>query len=175
MKMYVREKQAEEKTFYYVEIGAEDHYHPTFIIWVHPSFIKTDGSGNYIEFPIRNCQIIKGKGKGLILKKGDKNLFYFTIGAGFRGKSTIENIDCYGNECEVYKFFDYDSPRGSTGIDEGALILTKSEKVKIKWSRNGRLYGKAPKGITILYIDGREEQLECVDDEDLKLLITELE
>ncbi|MFZ8804316.1 MAG: hypothetical protein ACO2PO_15205, partial [Candidatus Calescibacterium sp.] len=69
-----------------------------------------------------------------------------------------------------YKFWEYSSPRGSLGISEGVLVETSKETIKIKWERTGRLYGSAPKGITVLHIDGRVEELPIEDEELLKEL-----
>jgi hypothetical protein len=43
------------------------------------------------------------------------------------------------------------------------IVLTTVEKVKIRWKRIGRLYGKAISGTSILYIDGKVETIEDVD------------
>jgi hypothetical protein len=174
-KKYLGKKEVEGKVFHYLEIGSEIHYRPTYIMWVSKQFVKSDSNGDYIEFPVEGCQLVKGKGKGIILKKGDKNLFMFSVECGFRGESSIDEVYCYGDEPEVYKFYEYHSPRGSTGIDEGVLVLTKSDKVKISWSRTGRLYGKPGSGVVVLYIDGRQEELDCVDSEELEMLEKELE
>jgi hypothetical protein len=170
-KHYLEKKVVDGKEFFYLPVGSEDHGRPTYILWVARRFVKTDEKGyNFIEFPVENCNIVRGKGKGLILKEGDRNLYIFSIEAGFRGESSIDEVYCYGDEPEIYKFYEYHSPRGSTGIDEGVLVLTKSDKVRISWSRTGRLYGKPSRGVVVLYLDGRQEELDCVDNEDLQLL-----
>jgi hypothetical protein len=75
----------------------------------------------------------------------------------------------------VYEFTEFRSPRGNLGIDAGALILTFSDKIKVFWSKSGRLYGAPDRGVKVLYLDGREENLSCVDDEELEFLNEELE
>ncbi len=48
----------------------------------------------------------------------------------------------------------------SLGLSQGALVLTRSDKVKVCWHRSGRLYGKPSEGTTIFYLDGKEEMIE---------------
>jgi len=61
------------------------------------------------------------------------------------------------------------------GVSSGVLVLTPAKKIKIKWHRSGRLYGKPSSGITILHLDGRVEELAGVEDEDLAELQEEIE
>ncbi|MBX0311572.1 MAG: hypothetical protein JHC31_07300 [Sulfurihydrogenibium sp.] len=174
-KHYLEKKTVDGKEFFYLPVGSEDHGRPTYVLWIARRFVKTDEKGyNFIEFPVEGCSITTGKGRGLILRPGDKNLFKIVIPCGYRGRSYIENIICE-DEPQVYKFLEFHSPRGSTGVDEGALILTRSPKVKVEWSRTGRLYGDPSHGITVLYLNGQKEELNCVDSEDLELLERELE
>jgi hypothetical protein len=54
----------------------------------------------------------------------------------------------------VFKYYEFASPRGNLGVSEGVLILTQASPVKVYWSRDGKLDGKAPAGVTVLYKDG---------------------
>jgi hypothetical protein len=98
------------------------------------------------------------------------NLFYFIVPCGYRGSSQYEIIDPV--EVVEYKFYKYSSEIGSLGISSGALIVTKSDKVKIKWHRTGRLYGAVADGISILTIDGNEEELPISDLDELNEIKT---
>jgi hypothetical protein len=173
-KHYLEKRVVDGKEFYYLPLGERrDRF---FIVWVSRKFVQTDERGHlFIEFPVENCNIVRGKGRGLVLKSGDKNLYLIEIPCGYRGRGYIDKVVCDGDEPEVFEFVEYRSPRGNLGIDGGALILTKCDKVKVFWSRTGRLYGDPNKGITVLYLDGRKEELSCVDDEDLEMLEKELE
>jgi hypothetical protein len=119
---------------------------------------------------VKGARIEQGKSDRTLILKPDqeKNVFYYLKRCGYRGNSSVE-VDC-GDDCKVYKFWEYSSPRGSLGISAGVLVETPKETIKIKWKRTGRLYGSALKGITVLYIDGRVEELPIEDEELLKEL-----
>jgi hypothetical protein len=170
MKLYVSEKTAEGQTYYYCHIGSERHGRPTYIMWVSKSLLKSDEQGRlYLEFPVPHCDIKQGKKEStIILKHGGLNLYKFTIECGYRGESHIDEIITEEpDQTQSFYFYEYASETGSLGVSQGALILTRSLKVKIKWHRSGRLYGKPASGITVLYGDGRVEQLPEVEKEDL--------
>jgi hypothetical protein len=174
-KVYLEKKEADGKTFFYLPLG--ERRDKFLILWVSSSFVKTDEKGHhYIEFPVEGVVLKKGKGRGLILKRGDKNLFKVLIPCGYRGKGYIDKVVADGDDNpEVYEFTEFRSPRGSLGVDTGALILTSADKVKVFWSKTGRLYGSPNRGVKILYLDGRVEELTCVDDEELEMLKEELD
>ena len=172
MKMYVQTKTAEGQTFYYCHIGAQSYYRPTYTMWVSKNLLQQDEQGRfYLEFPLAGCDIKRGKKEStLILKSGNNTLYYFLIECGFRGTATIDEVIAEDPETQCFYFDRYESERGSLGISHGALILTKAPKVKIKWHRSGRLRGKPSSGITILYEDGRVENIEGIEEEDLNEL-----
>jgi hypothetical protein len=161
-------KEAEGKKFYYITVGSKEYLRPVYRVWVSPKFF--DLQNGYVNLPIQNVDIKEGKKSGnLILTEGDKTLYMVEIESGYRGHGYITEISTYGYDHKIWKFPLYKSERGSTGIGEGALVLTSSPKVKVKWEKDGKLYGKPSSGITLLYADGREEELD-IDDEDLELL-----
>ena len=175
MKVYVYEKEVDGQKFYYCHIGSERHGRPTYTMWVSKSLLKQDDKGRlYLEFPVKGCDVRQGKKEHtLILKGGDLNLYYFTIECGYRGDSHIEEV--IAEELfQPFYFYEYASETGSLGVSQGVLILTRASKVKVKWHRTGRLYGKPDSGITVLYEDGRVEILENVEEEDLSELQEEL-
>ena len=165
--LWAHPKTVEGKTFYYVEIGKGFHYRVEYKVWVDPSFLVPNGSLFDLPTPVQGCDLRQGK-KDLVLRKGDKNLFYIEIECGFRGQSKIDAIVC-DDEPTIYYFDVYQSERGSLGISSGALVLTRSDRVKVRWHRSGRLYGKPSEGTTVFYLDGRQEEIE---DESI---LTELE
>jgi len=178
MKVYVYEKEVDGQKFYYCHIGAERHGRPTYTMWVSKSLLKQDEQGRlYLEFPVTGCDVRQGKKEHtLILKGGDLNLYYFTIECGYRGESHIDEIITEEpDQTQSFYFYEYQSETGSLGISQGALILTPAKKIKIKWHRSGRLYGKPDSGITILYEDGRVESVEGIEEEDLAELQEEVE
>jgi hypothetical protein len=163
----------EGKKFFNTSFGSENHGRVSFRLWISPKLVKRDEKGNYyIEFPVEGAVLRKGKTKKswILAPSSDHWVVYFYIPCGYRGGSSFEVI--YPKEgVEVAKFYDFASPLGSLGISEGGLISipSKNNFVKIKWSRSGRLYGKDPKGCTIIYKDGKEKKLpieicECEND-----------
>jgi len=168
MRMYVYEKETEGNKFYYTYVGKETHGKPTYVVWLSKNLLKSDENGRlFVETPIKGCDIKQGKKPTtLILKPGNLTLYYFIIECGYRGNSYIDEIIAE-EPVQTYNFDEYKSERGSLGISSGALILTKANKIKISWSRSGRLYGKPAHGITVLYSDGKIEQLTDTDLEEL--------
>jgi len=167
MKLYVTEKNIDSKTYYMVNIGLEAHYKPSYIMWIHHSFVKADENGRfYIEFPVLNCQLVPGKkDTTLVLRPGDKILYKLTIECGYRGNSSIDEIETDGEEYQTYKYYEFASERGNLGVSEGVLILTQASPVKVYWSRDGKLNGNAPAGVTVLYKNGVVDTYE-EDEED---------
>ncbi len=169
--LYLYEKKVEDKTFYYVEIGSETHGRPTYILWINRKLLTEELiEERRFVFPVKGARIEQGKSDRTLILKPDpnRNVFYYLKGCGYRGDSSVEVYDC--DDCKVYKFWKYSSPRGSLGVSEGVLVETSKDIIKVKWSRTGRLYGAPPRGITILHIDGREEELPIEDESLLKEL-----
>jgi len=170
MKLSVYTKEAEGKKFFYVYVGREFHYRPTYIMWISKDLIQTDEEGRlFIQFPVIGCDIKQGKKEStLILKKGNLNMYYYMIECGYRGSSYIDKVFTGDDEQTFTYFFDYyHSERGNLGISRGVLALTKSQKIRVSWHRDGRLYGAPASGVTILYSDGKIEQLTDTDLEEL--------
>jgi len=158
MKFKAASKTVEGKTFYYVEIGRGSYYRVEHRVWVFPEFLTKEEDRFYLTFPVSNCDLKQGK-KDLVLRKGNLNLFYIFVECGFRGVSTVDEI-ITDDEPTIYYFNYFHSERGSTGISHGALILTKSDRVKVRWHRSGRLYGKPATGTNIFYLNGKQEEIE---------------
>jgi hypothetical protein len=76
---------------------------------------------------------------------------------------------------DKYPFKIYDSPRGSLGINEGAIVVVEPrDDIIVKWIRTGRLYDTPSKGITILYRDSNKQELPNVDDYNKLLEVKEI-
>jgi hypothetical protein len=155
-------KDVEGRTFYYADIGSENHGRPTFILWVSSKLVQRNEEGEFIEFPIINARIYTTEKGNHILKPTEGwNVYYLYTPCGYRGESYIEVIE--PQDAEILFFENWMSPRGNLGISRGALVSTASERVIYKWKRTGRLYGSPSQGITFLYLDGKEETIEDFD------------
>ncbi|MBX0311257.1 MAG: hypothetical protein JHC31_05700 [Sulfurihydrogenibium sp.] len=163
MKKGLEKVIVEGKELYFFYLGASDYFKPVYRVFVSKNLLKFDDKGAYVEFPFKGCELVKKDNYNLILKQGDKNCFIFEIESGFRGTAEIEEIDAYHHEYTTYKYDIYKSERGSTGVSKGVIMLTDSDKVKIKWKRDGRLYGKPAKGMTILHLNGDIEEIDRVE------------
>jgi len=162
-KIKLQKKVVEGKTFYYIDIGKEEHYRPSFRLWINRQLVQTDEGGEYISFPIQNARVIRTE-KGNYVLRPEENWNTFKVGVlcGYRGTSTFKVLE--PAEAEIFSYKEYASQLGSLGISEYALVSVKSDKVKIRWERTGRLYGDAPEGITIYYSDGKIEEIEGLQD-----------
>jgi hypothetical protein len=166
MKKRLEKIIVEEKELYFFYLGAVDYFKPVYRVFTSKSLIKFDNDNAYVEFPLKGCELIKKDNYNLILKPGNKNCFILEIESGFRGNAEIEEIDAYQHEYTAYKYDIYRSERGSTGMSKGVIVLTDADKIKVKWKRDGRLYGKPAKGITIMYLNGHIEAIDRVDNID---------
>jgi hypothetical protein len=171
VKAYLYQKEVNGKIYYYIEVGSETHGRPTYILWINRRLLTEEAiETRKFTFPVRGAKIEQGKSERTLILKPDenKNVFLYIKGCGYRGRSNVEVYDC--EDCKVYKFWEYSSPRGSLGVSEGVLVETSKEMIKVKWSRTGRLYGAPPQGITLLYIDGRVEEVPIENEELLREL-----
>lgn len=162
-------KEFEGKRFYYIDFGSEVHGRTSFRLWVSHLLVKKDEESGkeYIEFPIQAKIIETEKGTKILKPSSDTFVFDIFVPCGYRGSSSITPI----SEVEkVIKYYHYKSPRGNLGISEGMLIQASQKKIRIKWKRSGRLYGSKPTGYKTLYADGRVEDIEIEEIEDLELL-----
>jgi hypothetical protein len=166
MKKRLEKITVEGKELYFFYLGASDYFKPVYRVFISRNLINFDDKDIYVEFPLKGCELIKKDNYNLILKQGDKNCFIFEIESGFRGTAEIEEIDAYQHEYSVYSYDIYRSERGSTGVSKGVIVLTDADKIKVKWKRDGRLYGKPAKGITVMYLNGNIEAIDRVDNID---------
>jgi len=165
MKKYLEIKKVEGNDFYFIKFGSEDHGRPSFLMWINKRLVQNDESGSYIEFPIRNAKIVKTEKGNLVLRPEEGWTTFAGIGVecGFRGSSSFEILEPK-EEIVLLKYYIYKSPRGSVGVSCYGLVSVKTDKVVVKWSRSGRLYGKSSTGISVYYADGRVETLDEIPD-----------
>ena len=154
-KIRLIERQVEGKTFFLWKVGVEGHGRPSFCIWVNPKLIEREGDECFISLPLARVDLRKGK-RDFILSPGARNLFDVFIKCGYRGDSHVTIL----SPGEVYYYLVFSSPRGNLGISQGALVLTDENAVRFSWTRSGRLYGNPSEGISIIRLDGTEEQIE---------------
>lgn len=174
-RILVGKKEAEGKIFYFADIGSEVHDRKSFRLWISSSLVeREEKDGIEIEFitlPQKGVDIKKTEKGTLVLKKGPNNLFDIYVSSGYRGYS---NFEVLSPTEMILPYAVYRSPRGNLGISKGALVLTKEPYVKYKWQKTGRLYGDPEKGISIIYVDGKKEELSGVEDlEELKEVLEE--
>jgi len=179
-KFYLYRKEIDGKIFYYLCFGSECHGKPSFHLWVSQRLIKIDREKKgepFIELPCENAKIIKTEKVSLVLRPCEGwNVFKVGVECGYRGESWFEVLEPAGYEVFQYKI--YHSPVGSLRISTYGLVNSHLQKIKVKWERNGRLYGAPAKGITIYYSDGKKEELPELEDglealEELKKLTQE--
>ncbi|MEM2741052.1 MAG: hypothetical protein QXD95_02775 [Nitrososphaeria archaeon] len=174
-RILVGKKEAEGKIFYFADIGSEDHGRKSFRLWVSSSLVeREEKDGMEIEFitlPREGVEVKKTEKGTLVLKKGPYNMFDVYVPCGYRGGSNFEFL----SPVELVLPYEvYRSERGSLGVSRGALVLTRESFIKYKWKRTGRLYGEPGKGISIVYVDGKKEELSDIEDiEELKEVLEE--
>jgi hypothetical protein len=164
-RMIIEKKEIEGRTFYFKNFGREYHGKSSFQLWINLKLVNFENEKGepYIEFPCENAKIIRTEKENLVLRPCE-GWYVFKVGVecGYRGESSFEILEPQG--CEVFKFQEYHSPAGNLGISTYGLINSPFSKIKIKWKRTGRLYGKPATGVTIFYADGEEENLPGLKD-----------
>jgi hypothetical protein len=161
---YLEVKEFEGRRFYYLDVGSGYHGKANFRLWVNAGLVNFDEGGKpYIEFPISNARIVKTE-KGNLVLRSYEGWYVFDVGivCGYRGSSSFEILE--GDDVELFEYVIYSSPVGSLGISHYGLVNAKSDKLKVKWNRTGRLYGEPAEGISVYYADGHSETLENIPD-----------
>jgi len=165
MKKQVVETVFDGKQLFYINLGKGSNQQ--FRLWVDQTFVIEKDGSFFANFPITNCDLIQLENeKDLIVKPGELNLFYFYVLAGYKGESTIDSIDA-DQPYQVFRFIDDDF--SNLMVSMGVLVLTRSNKVKIRWHRDGHFTEEQLlEGVTLLYDNGRKETIP--NDEVLKYL-----
>ena len=106
--------------------------------YFHKDLVRKIDVGNQfdytVDFPIIGCDIVEVD-SNLVIVPGNNNLFIFSC-----DECKIHEID------SVIKMFDTDG-------GDYALILSKKDRIKIKWSNGNEQW------ITLLYTDGKQEDI----------------
>lgn len=158
----VKVKETAEGTFYFIEVGSETHGRISARLWVSSRLVEDRGKEKVVVFPA-SARIERTPRGTIILKPSSDHLTYYVlVPCGYRGSSTVEVIE--PTPVEAIPFKVYKSPVGSLGISQGMLVVVPAGPVKYRWTRSGRLYGSASRGITTLYPDGSSETIEGVYD-----------
>lgn len=167
-------RETEGKKFFYLDIGSETHGRPSFRLWVAGRLVQEETKDNqvyyFLKFPVLNAGIVKTEKGTLVLRPMMDSIVYnVLVPCGYRGSSSFEVVSPEG--AQVYPYEEYSSPLGNLGVSQGGIVVAPLGNIKVQWNRNGRLYGRAPSGVTTIYLDGREETIDRVEDvEDLNEL-----
>jgi hypothetical protein len=167
LELEVKTNEVEGKKFYYVDLGERRNIKR---IWINSLYFEEElknklGKYNETIGIFKNARIEKTSKGNHVIKKGTNNLFFILVKCGYRGSSEIKVIS---ESVNIVNFSQYHSPNGNLGISDGVIVETKEDKVKIEWSRSGRLYGNPSKGISIIHDDSRIESVEDIDSEEIK-------
>ena len=163
-KAYLQTKEVDSRKFYYVDFGNEGHGRSSFRLWVHYSLVKKDKEDKpHVEFPLVSATLSQGKSQYTVIARPGNNVIYdIFVKCGYRGYGKVEKFNHEPNN--LFTYYIYSSPRGNLGISEGYLVeLPKDTSLTYKWHKSGRLYGKPADGTTIVYPDGRIEDIEETD------------
>jgi len=163
----IKVNEVEGKKFYFMDLGNERNFQR---VWINSFYFESELRGIMNEYKevlgvFRNARVEKTQKGNIIIRKGDRNLFFIMVKCGYRGSSSIKVL---GNDNDVIQFDYYHSPRGNLGISSGVVVSTKRDSIKIEWKRSGRLYGSPSKGTSIIHIDGRIESIDNLVPEELE-------
>lgn len=163
----VKYKEAEDKKFFYLDVGSETHGRPSFRIWVSGRLVQREVKFNrdfyFLTFPVLNAGIVQTEKGTLVLRPmpDDSVVYNVLVPCGYRGGSSLKVVS--PEKAQVYRYEEYESPLGNLGISQGGIVVAPGS-IKVQWERRGRLYGEAPRGVTTIYSEGREETVDLVED-----------
>ena len=132
----------------------EAGFKPDYIIWVSPKLVTKTTDGYFLEFPVVNVELAKGK-RDLILRPGSMNLFNVRVIRAMYGSwdEVDVEIDTAG------KVYFYQSDPGY----QCALVLTEAIEVEYRWKtiRNWTPEGQVvEEGFGVIRLDGTVEEVE---------------
>ncbi len=168
MNFEAKPKQVEGATFWYVDVGSGAYGRPCHRLWVSESLLRVSARGKReLVFPVRG-RIIRTEKNNLVMRPADGYITYNVYcPCGYRGSSKVRLINP-PSDAFVLEYTVYSSPAGNLGVSHGCLVSMRVGILKYEWSRSGRLYGAQPAGVTILYPDGREEDVPVKDVESIQ-------
>jgi len=158
-------KEFEGKKYYYTDVGSGWHGAVNFRLWVNASLVRFDAEDGspYIDIPVQNARIVKTERGNYVLRPAEGWCVYHVgVECGYRGTSSVKVLE--PEDAEVFEYEVYSSPVGSLGISHYAFVNAKTDRIKVEWDRDGRLYDKKPHGITIHYADGTKEVFDGITD-----------
>lgn len=170
--MILSVKEFEGRKFYYYDFGSEAHGRTSFRLWINHKIIerlpRTEEGKIKLEFPLVDAEIVKTE-KGNYVLRPAKGKYTFNVyqASGYRGDAFIKIVKPKAAIEIVY--YVYQSPLGSTGIDEGKLLTVDVPEITVVWHRTGRTYGAPHKGMRhLVYVrDGevKEEEIEVTPED----------
>jgi len=129
-------------------------FKPNYIIWVSPKLVTKTSDGYFLEFPVVNVDLVKGK-KDLILRPGSMNLFSVRV-----VKALYEAWDEASVEIDTDgKVYFYESDPGY----QCALVLTDSYEVEYRWKvvKTWTFEGQVTEeGFGVIKLDGTVTEVE---------------
>jgi len=168
MKVHNFPVQENDNGFKFVSIRHNVHDYRQLKIWVNNRIhmTPTEIEGKFVlEFPIEKAEITKTQ-KGLfVLRPAKGNVFFHSIGSGYRGSA---NLECGKNCEEVTKIWSLASGRGALGEICLGFYNSKFKNCEIKWYRSGRRVDQT-EGVVCLTLDGKIREI--VDPEVDELLV----
>ena len=156
----VRIRKASDRKFYYINFGFEPHGRFSFRLWVHPSLVKKDKKGLFLQFPVR-ASLYEGKHDWTrILRPSNNTVYDIFIKCSYLGTSHIlfEDKSKIRNAA-LYK--DYSGP-DNMGISEGFLVEVKGTvPLTYRWTRVDEICGRLETGVNMIFPNGRIKILDC--------------
>lgn len=168
----INKKEDGDKTFYYFDFNTD--FRKNIRVWINREMAELiiEKYGElYLEFPLTECEIIKGK-RDLILRKGTKNLFFIEAEQNDEDSLRIEKIETYptNNYSIIAQKVILDATRSFLLITEDKELIL--DWTYIYWKRNRK---KEKIGIFKIDTDKNTLLLEDISIELLEDVIKELE
>jgi hypothetical protein len=134
-------------------LGDDIGFKPQYTIWVSRELVNEVRNKYYIELPIKNVDVARGRG-GLILRPGHLNLFNVRVIHGMYGTWDAAKLDIVTSG-ELYSYYDWPG-------HEAALVLTSEPRVKYRWKifrwENGKEIMR--RGYGVVELDGTVREKE---------------
>jgi len=154
---------ADGAVYHYADIGWGYHGKKSFRLWVSGRLVGSEDK--VLKFPVLGAKIHKTE-KGTLVMRPDPNwnVFNAFVRCGYRGGSYIQILNA--NEGDIFQYEVYRSQTGSLGVSDGVLVNVPAGKsLQFDWQKDGRLYGRQPKGSIIIEPDGAARELGAMSTE----------
>jgi len=157
---HIERRETSWGVFYFTDFGCETHGRRSFRLWISSRLISQDEDGHdVVLLPVR-ATIDRTERGSLVLRPGKGWVFSFYVKCGHRGGSSFEVLEPAPIAVEKFRIFE--SPRGSLGISDGALVEVPSFPVWVRWNETGRLYCAPPEGVSQISQDLEVTDLDMV-------------